>query len=219
MHPITVLIADDHEVYRDGLKLMLSKEADFKLIGEAENGERLVEMALKLKPQVILTDINMPLMDGIAATQIIVARRSKSNVIALSMYDDNELILEMLESGAKGYLQKNTNKEQICEAIKTVATGSNYYCSSTGTKLTQLLIKSEKFNPHRNKEKLEFTERELEIIRLLCQNLSSKEIADKMFLSFRTVEGIRCKILEKMEVTNTVGIVIYAAKNKLVKFG
>lgn len=218
MNPITVLIADDHEVFRDGLKLMLRKEKDFSLVGEAANGEMLVEMAMKLQPQVILTDIKMPLMDGIAATQMIVSRRIKSNVLALSMYDDNELILEMLECGAKGYLQKNAGKEQICEAIRTVATGSNYYCNSTGTKLTQLLIKSEKFNPHRNNGKIEFTERELEAIRLICQNFSSKEIADKMFLSDRTVEGIKGKILEKTGASNTVGIVIYAAKNKLVKF-
>jgi DNA-binding NarL/FixJ family response regulator len=122
----------------------------------------------------------------------------------------------MLEAGAKGYLLKNAGKEQIKEAIRTVYAGDPYYCKTTSNKLTQMIAKS-RFNPYNKKPKIEFSEREKEIIGLISKEFSNKEIAEKLFLSHRTVEGHRLKIMEKMDVKNTVGLVVYAIKNNLLK--
>lgn len=213
---IKLVIADDHEIFRDGFKLMLSKFPEITLVGEAGNGRELLELIEKEKPDVILTDIKMPVMDGIEATKKIAELYPEKGVIGLSMYDDDELIIEMLEAGAKGYLIKNAGKDQIIEAIKTVYNDEPYYCKTTSHKLTQMIAKS-RFNPYKKTEKAEFSEREKEIIAGICDEMTNKEIGDKLFISVRTVEGHRLKILEKMNVKNTVGLVVYAIKNGIVK--
>lgn len=213
---IKLIIADDHDIFRDGFKLMLSKFPEIVLVGEAGNGRELLELTARLEPDVILTDIKMPVMDGIEATKKIAELYPGKGIIALSMYDDDELIVEMLEAGAKGYLIKNAGKEQIIEAIKSVYNGDPYYCKTTNYKLTQMIVKS-RFNPYKKATKVEFSEREKEIITCICSELTNKEIGDKLFISVRTVEGHRLKILEKMNVKNTVGLVVYAIKNGILK--
>ena len=213
---IKLVIADDHEIFRDGFKLMLSKFPEIMLVGEAGNGRELLELIEKENPDVILTDIKMPVMDGIEATKKIAELYPDKGIIGLSMYDDDELIIEMLEAGAKGYLIKNAGKDQIIEAIKTVYNDEPYYCKTTSHKLTQMIAKS-RFNPYKKSEKAEFSEREKEIIAGICDEMTNKEIGDKLFISVRTVEGHRLKILEKMNVKNTVGLVVYAIKNGIVK--
>lgn len=216
VNDIKIIIADDHEIFRDGFKLMLSKQKDILLVGEAANGRELVELVNEQMPDLVITDIKMPIMDGIEASKKIAAQFPDMGIIGLSMFDEDDLIIDMLEAGAKGYLLKNANKEQIIEAIKTVYNGDPYYCKTTSNKLTQMIAKS-KFNPYRKKEVIEFSDREQEIITLVCQELTNKEIADKLFLSSRTVEGHRLKIMEKMNVKNPVGLVVYALKHGLVK--
>lgn len=216
MSTIRIIIADDHEIFRDGFKLMLTKQKDIDLIGEAENGKELFELTEKLQPHVVITDIKMPIMDGIEATKAISSKFEDIGIIGLSMFDEDDLIIDMLEAGAKGYLLKNANKEQIIDAITTVYNGDPYYCKTTSNKLTQMIAKS-RFNPYHKKEKTEFTDREKEIIQLICQELTNKEISDKLFLSSRTVEGHRLKIMEKMSVKNPVGLIVYAIKNGLFK--
>lgn len=211
---IKIIIADDHELFRDGLKLMLSKYPEIKIEAEAENGRELVELALALKPDVVLTDIKMPIMDGIEAAKKITAQLPQTGIIGLSMFDEDDLIIDMLEAGAKGYLLKNSDKSEIIDAIITVYKQDPYYCRNTSRKLTQMIAKS-KFNPYTKKEKPEFSEREKEIITLICQEYTNKEIGEKLFISSRTVEGHRVKILEKMDVKNTVGLVVYAIKHDL----
>lgn len=216
VNDIKIIIADDHEIFRDGFKLMLSKQKDILLVGEAANGRELVELVNEQMPDLVITDIKMPIMDGIEASKKIAAQFPDMGIIGLLMFDEDDLIIDMLEAGAKGYLLKNANKEQIIEAIKTVYNGDPYYCKTTSNKLTQMIAKS-KFNPYRKKEVIEFSDREQEIIKLVCQELTNKEIADKLFLSSRTVEGHRLKIMEKMNVKNPVGLVVYALKHGLVK--
>lgn len=210
--PIQILLADDHEIFRDGFRVMLKKQKDFQLIAEAGNGKELVDTALQCQPDVIVTDIKMPEMDGIEATKKLQALLPQVNVIALSMFEDEHLIVDMLEAGAKGYLLKNANKEEVFEALKTVAGNGTYYCNHTTQKLAQLIANSN-YHPDRKPEKVTFTDRELDVINLICQQYVSKEIADKLGLSPRTVESHRVKIMEKMGVKNTAGIVIYAIRN------
>lgn len=213
---IHLLMADDHEIFRDGFKLMLTKYPDIVLVGEAENGRELVELTQKLQPDVIITDIKMPVMDGIEAAKKISELFPDIGIIGLSMFDEDDLIVDMLEAGAKGYLIKNAGKEQITEAIRTVYNNDPYYCKTTSHKLTSMIARS-RFNPYKKAAKVEFSEREIEIIDLICNELTNKEISDKLFISIRTVEGHRLKILEKMNVKNTVGLVVYAIKMGLVK--
>jgi DNA-binding NarL/FixJ family response regulator len=213
---IKIVIADDHEMFRDGFKLMLTKQPSIQLLGEAENGRELLQLTESLQPDVVVTDIKMPIMDGIEATQKIKALFPEMGIIGLSMFDEDDLIVDMLEAGAKGYLLKNAGKEHIVDAIKTVYEGDPYYCKTTSNKLTQMIAKS-KYNPYTRKEKVEFTDREQEIIELISKEYSNKEIAEKLFLSIRTVEGHRLKIMEKTGVKNTVGLVVYAIKNNLLK--
>jgi DNA-binding NarL/FixJ family response regulator len=212
---IRLIIADDHEIFRDGLALMLSKQQDIELIGQAEHGKQLVALVTELQPDVIMTDVKMPVMDGIEATRFLLSKFPDLQIIALSMFDEENLIVDMLEAGAKGYLLKNADKQEILDAIQSVYDGKPYYCHHTTSKLASLISKS-KFNPYKKKESLSFTGREKEIIRLICQQFTAQEIADKLFLSKRTVEGHRTKILEKMNVKNTAGVVIYALRHKLV---
>jgi DNA-binding NarL/FixJ family response regulator len=212
--PIKLLIADDHEIFRDGFRLMLSKFTDIKLVGEAEDGKELITLTKKLRPDVVITDIKMPKMDGIEATKILSDLYPALGIIGLSMYDEDDLIIEMLEAGAKGFLIKNAGKLEITEAIRTVYKDEPYYCKTTSTKLASRIAKSN-FNPYTKSKHIEFTEREKQIIQLICKELNNKEIGDKLFLSARTIEGQRLRILEKIDVKNTVGLVVYAMKNGL----
>lgn len=214
--PISLLIADDHEIFRDGLALMLSRQPDINLLGQAEDGRELVQLTLQHQPDIILTDIKMPRMDGIAATQEILRLQPDARIIALSMSDEEAMIVEMLEAGAKGYLLKNADKQEVVEAIEQVYDGNSFYCRNTSAKLASMIVKSS-FNPHKKREPVVFSDREQEIIRLICRQQTAKEIGEALFLSKRTVEGYRTKILEKMNVKNTAGVVLYALTHHLIK--
>lgn len=208
---IKVAIADDHELFRDGLRLMLGSEKTIQLVGEASNGKTLLTLVKSQKPDVVITDIKMPEMDGVEAAKQICRELPLTAVIALSMFDDEEMILEMLDAGALGYLLKNADKTEVIEAIHTVSGHKPYYCKSTSGKLAKLIAYS-KHNMQKQKKQAEFTEREKEIIKLICQEYTNKQIGEQLFLSSRTVEGYRMKILEKMDAKNIVGIVIEAIR-------
>lgn len=213
---IRIVLADDHEIFRDGFAGLLTKQNEIQLVGEASDGIELINMTEKLKPDVVLTDIKMPNMDGIEATKILTKRFPGIYVIALSMFNDDNLVIDMMEAGAKGYLLKNAHKTEILEAIKTVHKEEMYYCKQTSSKLIQLLAKS-KFNPYKEPIKPKFTSKEIEIIQLICQQFSNKEISKHLCLSIRTIEGYRKSVQEKMKVRNTAGIVVYAIKNEIYK--
>ncbi len=214
MNPIKIVLADDHEIFRDGFRVMIKKQPSVVLAGEASNGEELIELALKLKPDVVVTDIKMPKLDGLEATKRLTRDMPGTGIIALSMSDEENLIVDMLEAGAKGYLLKNAHKEEIIEAIKTVNMGQSYYCNDTSLKLAEMIGKSRHGQVLRNK-KPEFTEKDLEVIRCICQQMSNKEIASQLHLSIRTIEGYRDRIQEKIGARNAAGIVVYAIKNKI----
>jgi DNA-binding NarL/FixJ family response regulator len=210
---INVLLADDHEIFRDGFRIMLKKQNKIVMIGEAENGNELIDLTTSLQPDIIITDIKMPKIDGIEATRILINKYPHIGIIALTMFDDDHLIIDMLEAGARGYLIKNATKLEIFEAIKTVHENGTYYCRHTSNKLTRLIAES-KFDPFKKNEvRIAFSKRELEIIQLICEERSNKEIASQLILSVRTIEGHRENIEEKMNVRNTAGIVVYAIKH------
>lgn len=145
---IRLVIADDHEIFRDGLALMLSRQADLQLVGEAGNGVELLQLAAETHPDVVLTDIKMPRMDGIAAAKTLLQQAPATKIIALSMFDEENLIVEMLEAGAKGYLLKNADKAEVIEAVHEVYNDRVYYCRHTSARLATMILKSP-FNPYR----------------------------------------------------------------------
>jgi DNA-binding NarL/FixJ family response regulator len=212
--PIKIVIADDHEIFREGFKLLLKNQQEVQLVGEADNGRELLEIAARQQPDIVITDIKMPLMDGIEACKAIKLKHPHMQVIALSMFNEDNLIVDMLEAGARGYLLKNTNKHELLQAVRAVYEGSTYYCMATSGKLTRMIAES-KFNPYRNQPVKKFTPREMEIIKLMCEQHTNKEIATLLRLSIRTVESHREKIQEKTGARNSIGIVIYAIKNDL----
>jgi len=212
---ISLVIADDHEIFRDGLALMLSKQDTLSLVGQATNGRELIQLVADKKPDLVLTDIKMPHLDGIAASKIMLQQHPGLKIICLSMYEEENLIVEMLEAGAKGYLLKNADKKEILDAIFTVHEGNIFYCKHTSARLASLIVKS-KFDPHKKHPETLFTQREREIIRLICRQHTAQEIGEQLYLSKRTVEGYRTRILEKMEVKNTAGVVVFALKHSLI---
>lgn len=213
---ITLAIADDHRIFRDGLKLLFRKEKNIELVGEASNGNELLEIVKKCQPHIVLTDIVMPEMDGITAARQILKLYPKTGIIGLSMVDEDDLLIEILEAGALGYLLKNAEKEEIIEAVKCVFGGVPFYSRSLSAHLARLISKS-KFDPYRGKEVADFNELENQIILLICHEKTSKEIGEILHYSTRTIEWYRGRIMEKMQVKTTTGIVIYAIKNKLCK--
>lgn len=214
-NPIRIILADDHEIFRDGFKAMIRKQPSVELIGEAANGEELVEITRQLRPDVVVTDIKMPKMDGLQAAKILSKEFPGMGIVALSMIDEENLIIDMLEAGAKGYLLKNAHKNEIVEAIKAVNEDHIYYCNGTSAKLSRMIAKSDKIPFNKKVSKPELSEKEIEVILLICHEKTNKEIADELNLSIRTIEGYRDRIFEKIGARNSAGVVVYAIKNKI----
>jgi DNA-binding NarL/FixJ family response regulator len=214
--PIKLVIADDHEIFRDGFRVLLKKQKNIELVGEAANGQELLELVEKVKPDVVITDIRMPEMDGLAVTQILQKKYPHIAVIALTMYDEEHLIVDMLEAGAKGYLVKNASKEEIIDAIEAVRKDEIYFCRHTSPKLIGLIGQSP-YNPFKKKDSDVLSAQEKRIVSLICQEYSSKEIANQLNLSVRTIESYRLSLLEKIKAKNVAGLVVYAIKHDLYK--
>ncbi|MGH2562903.1 MAG: response regulator [Ginsengibacter sp.] len=210
---IKVIIADDHNLYRTGLRMLLQEDDDIEIIAEASNGRDLIDLAKQYTPDIVLTDLIMPGIDGVQAIKELSVIPG-IQFIALSTFDSENLIVKALEAGARGYIIKNAQDGEIIDAIKTVHKFSPYYCRSTESRLVRLIAKSN-FNPYSKPKPNLFSEREKDVIRLVCEEKSSEEIGKILFMSKRTVDGIRAKILIKMNVKTTAGVAIYAIKNSI----
>lgn len=210
---IKVIIADDHELLRDGLLLMLQKQENIEVVGVAKDGLELVNLVCKTEVDIVLADIEMPKMDGIKATAKMVKEKPEIGVIALTMHNDDSYIMHMLQAGAIGYVFKGSDKSEILSAIENAYKGENYYCRSTTKDLIKKIVAG-RFKPHTsllNKEV--FTVKEMEIIVKICQEKTSKEIALELDENVRTVEGIRRRIMQKLNVRSNIGVVLYAVQN------
>ena len=212
--PIRIVIADDHDLFRDGLQLLLHKDPTVAIVGEANNGETLIQQVKATEPDVVITDLQMPLLSGVLAIKDIRQFNKHVQFIALTSFDNEDLIVDALEAGALGYVVKHANKEEVIEAIHSVYTQQPFYCKTTSAKLVRLISISN-FNPYIVQKQILFDDKERQIIRLICEGKTSSEIGKTVFLSSRTIEGLRTKIMEKMQVKNSVGIAIYAIKNRL----
>lgn len=210
---IRVIIADDHALYIDGLKMLLATDNEIEIIGTAENGKELINMAANLLPDVIVTDLMMPGMNGIEAIKKI-NENSPTPCIALSTFDSESLILEAIDAGATGYILKNAQRGEIIKGIKMVNTFHPFYCKATMAIMMKIISRNK--TGDNSKVLPVFSERDIEIIKLICQEVSSEEIGRRLFVGKRTVDGLRARILSKMNVKTTAGVVLYALNNHLV---
>ncbi len=204
---INILLADDHQMFIDGIKSIIEGEIGIAVIGEANNGVQVIKAVENQKPDVILMDIRMPVMDGVAATRYLTKHFPEIPILALSMFDQEEDVIEMLEAGAFGYIIKNTGKQELIAAINAVMSKEHYYSKSLSGKIEEWL----KTMQHR--EQYTLTKREREIIILVAHGKSSQQIANNLKISKFTVDTHRKNIHQKLGIKSNTGLVKYVMEN------
>lgn len=221
MAKIRVLIADDHDVVRSGLRALLRSGADFAAVAEAVDGEDAVRLAAKFKPDVVLMDISMPNLDGIEATRRIKERQPEVKVIILSVHQDEEYAFQILRAGASGYVLKNARKKEIFEAIRSAVAGERFFSPGISNIIVEGFLKraGEQDQPEPPKPAAgdsRLTPRETEVLRYIAQGYTNRKIAELLFLSFRTVNTHRTNIMQKLDIHDTAGLVRHAISLGLI---
>ena len=216
MSPIRILLADDHKIFRDGLRSLLEQEALVAVVGEAGNESEVLAQLEQHAIDVILMDIDMGVSNGIETTATVRGRYPQTHVLVLSMHSDINYIVGMLDVGATGYVLKNTGKDELLTAIRAVAGGDTYYSNQVSARLVEHLHSRKRISSPRNSGDVPLTKREVEVLRLIAEEFSNPEIAQQLFISIRTVDTHRRNLIEKLGVKNTAGLVKYAIKNGLI---
>ena len=205
---IKILIADDHQLFIDGLKSILMKEVGISIIGEANNGADVINLINDgLQPDIVLTDIRMPILDGVALTKKLLQKHPKVKILALSMFDQSIDVLEMLQAGAKGYVTKDVEKKELITAIHTLMKGEYYFSKNLPENIREW------FNSEVSEPKNPLTRREKEILQLLAKGRTSLEMADHLKISRYTIDTHRKNIHKKLGIKSNTGLVKYALKN------
>lgn len=216
MNNIKAILVDDHNIVRDGIKNLLLSDKSIQVVGEASNYVELYNIINHTIPDVIILDISLPDKSGIEICKEIKEKYTDINIIILSMYTEEEFVTNAIKAGAKGYLPKNTTKKELIDAVKTVAKGDEYFSDKISGILMKSYLKSIKGeNKSENKEN-ELSKRETEILKLCAEGFSNPEIADKLFISVRTVESHKNHIMQKLKLKSSVDMVKYAIKFGLV---
>lgn len=217
MANIRVMLADDHKIVRDGIKLMLESQTGIDLISEAENGEQVLKMLEDEPVDIIVMDINMPEKDGIETTKAVKESFPDVKVLALTMSNDELHIRQMIQAGASGYIMKSAGRSELKEAISAIIEGRHYFSSDATQSIMMDLVKGK--GKSTNPDPIHITDRELEILELIVQEYTNQEIAKKLYISSRTVDAHRRNLLQKTGARNTAGLVKYAFQNNLVPPG
>jgi DNA-binding NarL/FixJ family response regulator len=206
---INIIITDDHKIVRDGIKSLLQDDSQLNIVGEASNGQELIQLLSDQEAQVVLMDLKMPTMDGFSTTQYLKEHFPQVRVLALSMLDDENYVRQMLEAGALGYIPKTSNKEELIFAIKTVAAGQKFICSEMACRFLENIPKEQpKKTPLNSLESL--SKCEMSVLKLIAEGYTNNEIAEKLFNSKRTIESHRQSLLLKTQCKNTASLVKYA---------
>ena len=212
MDEITIILCEDHLITRQGIRRLLEDEKGLTIIGEASNGEEVVEMVTELKPDVVVMDIAMPKLNGIEATRQIKLIYPRTGILILSAYDDDEYVFALLKAGAAGYLLKSVGGDELVRAIKAIHNGEPVLDPGIAKKVLNFFKLPEKV-PAMEPDSGQLTERELDIIKLAARGLTNKDIAEKLHLSYRTVEGHMRDIFNKLGVGSRTEAVLYGLKN------
>lgn len=207
MRKIRLFLVDDHQLFRNGLKFILNERKDMEVAGEASNGKEFLDLVDFVKPDVVLMDIGMPVMDGVEATKRALEKYPQLKILVLSMYDESEYYNSMIELGVKGFVLKDMDNKELYEAIRKVNGGGTHFSQ-------ELLLSIIKRKTPENKILL--TRREKEILDLICKGYSNQQISDKLIISQRTVERHRANLLTKTESRNSISLVVFAIKNRMI---
>lgn len=214
---IKILLVDDHHLVRAGIANLLSGEPDIEVAGEASNAGEMIDLLKLEEPDLAVLDIALPDMSGIELARQMVKEYPMVKVIFLSMYTSEEFVFNAINSGAKGYLPKNTSRTELLEAIRAVYNGEEYFAESISNTILKSYVKKAKsgnLDQLRNESLL--SKREVEVLRLFAQGLTNQEIADKLFISIRTVESHKNHIMQRLELKTTVDLIKFAIRNNLV---
>ena len=212
MNKIKIAIADDYKIYRDGLKVGLTNDDNLQVVLEADNGEDLLKGLKESAADVIIMDLKMPIMDGMEATKEVRKKFPSTKVLVVTMYEDDKFIIHLMENGANGYLLKNADSEEIWKSIYAVHENGYYFNDLVNKALLKRLVLKGNLKPSFNQD-VELTERELEVLKLICEEKTASEIGKEIFLSPRSVEVIRTRLIEKIGVRNTAGLAMFAIKS------
>lgn len=212
---IKILIADDHKIFREGIASMIEDEEDMVIAGQASDGAELLGIVKNAQPDIILMDIDMGDFNGINATKSIKEMYPQINVLGLSMHNESEFIIKILEAGASGYLVKDAGSLEMMNAIRTIYEGGNYYSQEIFPVFIEHITKGTKSKESKKESTL--TKRETEVLKLIVEEYSNAEIAKELFISIRTVDTHKRNLIEKLKVKNTAGLVKYALKHNITK--
>ena len=207
MKCINIALIDDHDLFREGIKLVLSQIDGFEVVFDTSNGYLFLEYIQNSIPDIVLMDINMPGIDGVETTKIALQISPPLRIIALSMFSDTVHYTQMINAGVRGFVLKNVNKPELKKAVEEVSQGGNYFSQDILQKLAFQSLHSNQSN--------QLTSREMDVLNLVCKGLTSQEIADKLFISIKTVEVHRGNIFFKTDVRNTAELIIWAVKTKV----
>ncbi len=210
---IKVIIVDDHEIFRLGLKRIINRLKNVKVVAEASNGQEFLEMLPNIDVDVVLLDIEMPLINGIEAAKIAKTIKPEVRIAALTMFNQDEYIQSMLDAGVRGFIMKNITKDNLTAAINNISKGKTYFSEEIWDFFQRKLVQTEEEEP----VKLKLTKRQKEILQLICEGYDNEAIAEKLYISERTVIGHKSNLLAKTNCRNTASLITYAIKNKLVK--
>lgn len=213
---LRILIVDDHAMFIDGIRSLLRKEENLLVVAEANSGEEAVDVLSKTEVDLVVTDISMPGMSGTELARTIKENTPEIKVLVLTMYNDREIINEILLTEAEGYILKNTGKQELLKAIDKITNGGTYYSNEVMEIILDNIKRDKVRTPDEEKAK-ELTQRELEILQLICEEYSTADIAAELFISPRTVETHRKHILQKTQAKTIVGLIKFALANKLVQ--
>jgi DNA-binding NarL/FixJ family response regulator len=218
MSEIKVVLVDDHQIVRDGIKALLTNSLGIKIIGEAQNANEFFPNLKIQMPDVVLLDISLPVMSGIEISKILKTDYPKIKILMLSMYTSEDFVFNALKAGVHGYLPKNTTRDELVLAINEVFKGNEYFSKSIADTILKSYVKSAKFGNNVSSDTVKvLTNREQEILRYVVEGIKNPTIADRLSISIRTVETHKASILKKLGLKNTVDLVKFAIKNKIIE--
>lgn len=215
MKKIRILLVDDHALVREGIRNSLANLEHIEVAGEARDGREALNFLKNNCLDLVIMDISMPGMGGVEATQLIVEKYPEVNVLILSMHNEESRIREALQAGALGYILKNTSMKELLQAIETVAEGETYFTPEVSRKIMNQLVKGK--DGYEKNQMVRLTKRETEILKLISEEFTNQEIADKLFISHRTVDTHRRNLIQKLHAKNTAGLVRYAIRHKIAQ--